>query len=88
MAETRLANDVFKRGPAPAGCFFRPRSVAVVGASETPGSVGRTLLANLVATSFGGSVHPVNPRRDTVLGLEVVPGDRRRSRARSISRSS
>ena len=73
MAETRLANDVFKRGRHPLDPFFRPRSVAVVGASETPGSVGRTLLSNLVATSFGGSVHPVNPRRETVLGLKSYP---------------
>ncbi|HXT99987.1 MAG TPA: CoA-binding protein, partial [Polyangia bacterium] len=68
-----LANDVFRRGRHPLDAFFKPRAVAVIGASETPGSVGRTILANLVATSFGGAVYPVNPRRDSVLGLKSYP---------------
>jgi acetyltransferase len=49
--------------------IFTPKSVAVVGASERPGSVGCTVLSNLVASPFGGPVWPVNPRRPTVLGL-------------------
>ena len=68
-----LAHDVFRRGRHPLDAFFKPRAVAVIGATETPGSVGRTVLANLVATSFGGAVHPVNPRRDTVLDLKSYP---------------
>jgi len=68
-----LAHDVFRRGRHPLDAFFKPHSVAVIGATETPGSVGRTVLANLIATSFGGAVHPVNPRRDTVLGLKSYP---------------
>jgi len=68
-----LAHDVFRRGRHPLDPFFRPRVVAVIGATETPGSVGRTLLANLVATPFGGVVHPVNPRRDAVLGIKSYP---------------
>jgi acetyltransferase len=68
-----LAHDVFRRGRHPLDPFFKPRSVAVIGASETPGSVGRTVLANLVATSFGGTVHPVNPRRPSVLGIRSYP---------------
>ena len=71
--DTGLAHDVFRGGRHPLDPFFKPRSVAVIGATETPGSVGRTVLANLVATSFGGVVHPVNPRRDTVLGLQAYP---------------
>lgn len=53
--------------------FFHPRSVAVIGATETPGSVGRTLLSNLISTPFGGAVFPVNPRRASVLGLPSYP---------------
>ncbi len=53
--------------------LFAPRHVAVVGATEAPGSVGRTVLANLVRTPFGGSVFPVNPGRSTVLGLRAYP---------------
>ncbi|MGA2233803.1 MAG: CoA-binding protein, partial [Tepidisphaeraceae bacterium] len=49
--------------------MFSPRSVAVVGATETLGSVGRTVLENLMAQPFGGVVYPVNPKRPQVLGL-------------------
>jgi len=68
-----LAHDVFRRARHPLDPFFKPRSVAVIGATEAPGSVGRTVLANLAATSFGGPVYPVNPRRDAVLGMKAYP---------------
>lgn len=45
---------------------FSPRSVALIGATERPGSVGRAVLQNLA--QFGGPVYPVNPNRPTVLG--------------------
>jgi acetyltransferase len=51
--------------------MFSPRSVAVIGATETEGSVGRTVLENLTAQSFGGIVYPVNPKRPQVLGLRA-----------------
>lgn len=61
--------------PAAAGnpfaAFFAPRSVAVVGATEAAGSVGRALLENLA--SFEGKVFPVNPKRITVLGRRAFP---------------
>ncbi|MFB6121801.1 MAG: acetate--CoA ligase family protein [Halobacteriaceae archaeon] len=47
--------------------LFAPDRVAVVGASEKPGSVGRAILDNLRA-DFGGDVVAVNPNRETVLG--------------------
>jgi acetyltransferase len=53
--------------------FFRPRSVAVLGASETPGSVGSILLRNLLANPFGGAVYPVNPKRQSVHGVDCYP---------------
>jgi len=53
--------------------IFRPRSVAVVGATEKVGSVGRTILRNLVDTPFGGTVYPVNPGRPSVLGIKAYP---------------
>jgi len=53
--------------------IFAPRSVAVIGATESPGSVGRTLLWNLIATPFGGTVFPVNPKRASVLGIKAYP---------------
>ena len=58
----------------PLDAIFAPENVAVIGASETPGSVGRTLLWNLVSNPFGGTVFPVNPNRDSVLGIEAYDG--------------
>ena len=52
--------------------FFNPRSVAVVGASRVPGKVGFELLKNL-RRSFKGSIYPVNPRADEILGLRAYP---------------
>ncbi len=53
--------------------FFSPKSVAVVGATENPGSVGRTILWNLMTSPFGGTVFPVNPKRPSVLGVKAYP---------------
>jgi acetyltransferase len=49
--------------------IFTPKAVAVIGASDRPGSVGCTVLTNLLASPFGGPVWPVNPKRATVLGV-------------------
>jgi acetyltransferase len=53
--------------------LFRPKSVAVVGASATPGSVGSILMRNLLASPFGGVVYPVNPKRPHVQGVHCYP---------------
>ncbi len=49
--------------------FFRPRSVAVVGASRDPSSIGHRVLKNLIAAGFNGPVYPVNPRADVVASI-------------------
>jgi acetyltransferase len=51
--------------------LFAPETVAVVGATEREGSVGRAIMDNLVA-DFDGTVVPVNPNYDEVLGIECV----------------
>lgn len=51
--------------------IFEPKTVAVVGATENEGSVGRTLMQNLLKGPFKGEVFPVNPKRDTVLGVKA-----------------
>ena len=61
--------DILRSERQPLGALFRPGCVAVIGASERPGSVGRTLLWNLIRSPFGGTVYPVNPRRHSVLGV-------------------
>lgn len=55
----------------PLDAIFAPKSVAVIGASEKSGSVGRTLLWNLISNPFGGTVYPVNPKRDSILGIKA-----------------
>jgi acyl-CoA synthetase (NDP forming) len=45
---------------------LRPRSVAIVGASPTPGALGNSVLANLDRHGFAGAVHLINPKRDTI----------------------
>ena len=52
--------------------LFQPRSVAVIGASQRPHSVGATVLANLLAGGFTGPVMPVNPKYRTLAGREVA----------------
>lgn len=66
--------DLFGEGAAhPLDFFFRPRSVAVIGASERSGSVGRSVLWNLVSSPFGGTVFPVNDKHSNVLGIKAYP---------------
>ncbi len=50
--------------------LFRPRSVAVIGASRKKGTLGRELLRNLVTYEFQGKVFPVNPQADVVLSMK------------------
>ena len=67
------AHDIWKGQRHPLDCIFHPRSVAVIGASEREGSVGRTLLWNLIRSPFGGTVFPVNPQRHSILGIKSYP---------------
>ena len=52
--------------------LLRPESVAVVGASRTPGTVGRAILHNIVSGGFQGSVYAVNPHARTLEGVRCV----------------
>jgi acetyltransferase len=51
--------------------MFAPRSVALVGASEREGSVGATVLRNLLAGGFKGAIYPVNPKYASLAGREA-----------------
>jgi acetyltransferase len=51
--------------------LFHPKSVAVIGASERPHSVGATVLRNLIEARFHGEIFPVNPKYDRLEGYEV-----------------
>jgi acetyltransferase len=66
-------HDVLAYERKPLDIIFAPKSVAVVGATEKPGTVGRTVLWNLMSNPFGGTVYPINPNRPSVLGIKAYP---------------
>jgi len=51
--------------------FFKPRSIAVIGASRQPGKVGYDTLKNLIDDNFEGKIYPVNPSAPNILGLKA-----------------
>ena len=53
--------------------LLRPQSIAVLGASERPGTVGRTTIENLLAGGYAGALYAVNPRYQTVCGVPCFP---------------
>lgn len=53
--------------------FFRPRSVAVIGASRNPESIGYRVLKNLITTGFNGPVYPINPKAHVVASIPAYP---------------
>src|SRR5512140_2568488 len=65
------AHDVLHYERQALDYLFAPNNVAVIGATETPGSVGRTILWNLISSPFGGTVFPINPKRPGVLGIKA-----------------
>ena len=65
------AHDVLRSEPHPLDAIFVPRSVAVIGATDRPGSVGRAVLWSLVSSPFGGTVYPVSDKRTSVLGIKA-----------------
>ncbi len=71
MQVAKPARKAIKEGTQPLDVFFAPKTVAVIGATETAGTVGRTILWNLVGSPFGGIVFPINPKRPSVLGVKA-----------------
>ncbi len=74
-AATRLlidpAHEITRSENLSLDAIFKPKSIALIGATERTGSVGRNLLSNLISSPFGGTVYPVNPKRDNVLGVRA-----------------
>lgn len=55
------------------GRMLRPRSIAIVGASPTPGALGAKMLANLENNGFTGDIHLINPKRADINGRPCLP---------------
>jgi acetyltransferase len=69
MSSPPLAVCTLPTGPSQLQSLFEPRSVALIGATERAGSVGRAVMENLLA--FPGEVFPINARHDSVLGYQT-----------------
>ncbi len=65
------SHNVLRYTGNPLDVMFAPRSVAVIGASERKGSIGRTVLYNLIHSPFKGDIYAVNPLYVSILGLEA-----------------
>lgn len=53
--------------------FFNPKTIAVIGASRTPGKVGHDILKNLTQYGYQGVLYPINPEAPEILGLKAYP---------------
>ncbi len=53
--------------------FFNPKSIAVIGASRTPGKVGYDILENILQYGYQGAVYPINPGASEILGKKSYP---------------
>ena len=53
--------------------FFTPESVALVGASATPGKIGNSVLVALGKQDYKGKVYPINPKQKSILGIKCYP---------------
>jgi acetyltransferase len=65
------AHDVLRSESHPLDAIFIPHNVAVIGATERLGSIGRAVLWSLVSSPFGGTVYPVSEKRTSVLGIKA-----------------
>ncbi len=72
-AERRFAERQREADVAAVGHVLRPSSVAVIGASKRPGTVGGEVVRNLIAAGFAGPLHLVNLRGGEVAGRPTVP---------------
>jgi acyl-CoA synthetase (NDP forming) len=57
----------------PLAPILSPRSIAVVGASRTPDTIGHQIVANLLRYGFTGAVYPVNPRAGSIHSVRAYP---------------
>ncbi len=83
MTKTRTARSTTKRKPrrsasrraaaAALDAVFRPRSVAVIGASRRKQTIGHEILSNLLAFEFNGPVYPVNTTAEVVHSIQAYP---------------
>lgn len=73
MAKRKAQGKAGGQPLAPVDAVFTAKSIAVVGASRDPKSIGYTIVRNLVRDGFKGTVYPVNPKADHILSIPAFP---------------
>ena len=73
ILEEEPSRQLFAAPKADLSAVFEPRSVAIIGASTTPGKAGFNILENLLRLGYKGKVYPVNPKAEEILGLKAYP---------------
>ncbi|MEW6274860.1 MAG: acetate--CoA ligase alpha subunit [Bacillota bacterium] len=54
--------------------ILKPESVAIVGASKTPGKIGNVLVRNIIDSGYQGKIYPINPKETEIEGITCYPG--------------
>jgi acetyl coenzyme A synthetase (ADP forming)-like protein len=76
--KTKKASVKKNAGPVPncpgsLDCVFKPKSIAIIGASRKKGTIGYEILHNLVSGDYNGKVFPVNPKADVIHSIKCYP---------------
>jgi acetyltransferase len=71
VARTEGVSNIWRDGSPPLDAILAPKSIALIGATENEGSVGRTLVENIRNGGFKGQLHLVNPKRDFVMSQKA-----------------
>ena len=53
--------------------LLKPKTIAIIGASSTPGKIGYTVVSNLIESGYEGGIYPVNPKDPEILGFKAYP---------------
>jgi len=72
-ATTTLLHDGCREEPTMLESLFRPKSVAVIGASSKELSIGNRVIKNLIDFGFKGDVYPINPKAEEIRGIKAYP---------------
>jgi acyl-CoA synthetase (NDP forming) len=73
ILEEETSRQVSAAPKADLTAVFEPQSVAIIGASTTPGKAGFNIVENLLRLGYKGEVYPVNPKAEEILGLKAYP---------------
>ena len=71
MPEPRVVS--FEGRDAVLDVFFKPKSVAVIGATRDPRGLGGSVLNNIINAGYRGPIYPINPKAPEIAGLKAYP---------------